>query len=201
MIDWTSQVLCLAGIPSGGTSAVAGVLHHLGVDMGRLMTHKERCNRAGGIVRRDYETFECQGYAEQIGMGFRQVGSYCRSRLSRPGYHGWKGSVWPLGLIECGELPIKVLRIDRDMDAVRQSRVRYGQSEGGTEINGLDKLCEQHPPICTVSYERLVESPETVVDEICVAIGLTPTEQQFLSAVGHVDPAGCHLMQPHACPA
>ena len=205
MIDWTSHLLCVAGLPSGGTSAVAGVLHYLGVDMGRLDTHKERCERAGGLIRRNYENFECLDYATWIATGVKGGAfNYARQRLSKPGRHGWKGMVWSLGLTECSELPIRVLRVNRDPDAVRKSRVRYGQSADGAErqVEGLDRLCLQHPPIHTVEYDELIAAPDIIVTEIIRSLGLTPTAEQFQSAVEYVSPTGCQiLMQPQAIPA
>ena len=48
----TPDLVVVAGMPSGGTSLVAGLLHNLGVDMGRI---------ARGVQpgARRYEGFEC----------------------------------------------------------------------------------------------------------------------------------------------
>ncbi len=45
-------MIMVVGMPSGGTSLIAGLLHHLGVDMGRF-------ERGISDGRRKYEGFEC----------------------------------------------------------------------------------------------------------------------------------------------
>ena len=51
-MDEAHDLIVVVGMPSGGTSLVAGLLHHLGVDMGRIAEGAQPGPRP-------YEGFEC----------------------------------------------------------------------------------------------------------------------------------------------
>ena len=196
----------VAGRPSGGTSMLAGVLHHLGVDRGECPT-VEQLKRVDST--RHYRGFECSLAVRMFGnlppdatcdMLTATMHEYIRRRLSRTdGPAGVKlNSLMHLGGCEgLEELPLTVVAVERDLEATFASDIKYrGIDWGRAAQRGILDLAYREfvrrmPPVVTVRYEDAIERPLTTVYAVESALGLMPTLTQRAEAARSIDPVKC----------
>jgi hypothetical protein len=194
------DLIVVVGMPSGGTSLVAGLLHHLGVDMGRV---------AEGVQpgARQYEGFECLDCWEGGITGafdpaaaqqfMASVVSYCDARrAAATGPVGVKHNplVW-LGMFSgIGALPIRLVHVRRPLDDVMRSDRRYrGDDLGragrmGMHWLAMQRLLEQVPPSATLDFGLVRESPAAAIATLVDALALAPGEEQVAGARAFVVP-------------
>lgn len=135
-MDLPDRVILVLGAPCSGTSCVAGILRHLGVDMGEPIASD-----------RPYETFEdsrraCQYAAEPteaqqfIMGGGRDFRAYLKFRLAEAREKGTIpgvkiGAAYWLGDPDPASLPVTIVKVDRPLeDSIRSDwRYRYERAK------------------------------------------------------------------------
>ncbi|GAG08262.1 unnamed protein product, partial [marine sediment metagenome] len=126
-----SKVIWVVGTPSGGTSAAAGILHHLGVDMGEPMptmrpylTFEDRNGR-----RFDRPTGEDEAVALVAGpKGGRRFRDYLEWRLEQANGRlcGVKlGASYWMGDPDPATLPVRILKVNRPWESSVNSDAGY----------------------------------------------------------------------------
>jgi hypothetical protein len=207
-----NRIIMVAGLPSGGTSAVAGMLHHLGVDMGRCRSLDEQRQAAKALSSsRRYMGYECtalyQKFRQQPPMdadaAYVMVRRYIRKRLEVQGRHGFKNNpaVW-LGLAshDVESLPIDVLHITRDVEDTFDSDIKYtGYDENRAKLRGLlhmslHRLVRRVPPQLTLRYSDVVDNPLKAVAETVEAFRLDASWTSMSNAATFLDRERCQCV-------
>ena len=194
------SLILVAGMPSGGTSVAAGLLHHLGVDMGRI-------ERGVAPGPRRYEGFECLDCWEDGIQGaydpartedfMTSVSAYLQTRLQTADHpYGVKHNplVW-LGMFDgIDTLPIRILHIHRPLDEVMVSDRRYRGDDLhraarlGMATLALARLLEQITPTLSLEFRHVLADPMGSTEAIVDHFELTPSTSQRAEAIRFVDP-------------
>jgi hypothetical protein len=200
-----------------GTSMVAGVLHHLGVDLGEDLPGKQVSNplghyedgdflqlnerilaSAGGSWDRppDSEAILSQGaiFQEEIQA---LIASRKAHNQERP--WGWKDprtsivAELYLPYLENPHL-IWCLRPPHDIAASLQARnrIHLQAAEQITAIyhRQIEELLDRHPelPLLKMDYNQLVSSPQNGVDQLIHFLDLNPSQGQIEEAISQILP-------------
>lgn len=191
-------MILVLGVPSGGTSCMAGVLRRLGVDMGVL----------DGPRPRPYDTHECslcyQEVVHPVWPGLMPNQEPCcmvtrfRQYIARrPPTAGVKVNelVWMGHCPAVADLGLKVIEITRPLDDCLRSVARYAGT--GVEVSARmgvmamarDVFRARVAPEISVAFPALLRKPELWVGRVAAAAGLSPSGEQVASAVRFVNPA------------
>lgn len=200
-----NTLIYVLGTPNSGTSCVAGILYHLGVDMGELYDSTRN---------RGYMTFECQQYRGYRGS-FREYlnirlrdgegpqGIKCESRA-------WEGDDSP------ETLPVRILAVNRPLeDAIASSRRLWQEhpfrrsiydkqedQEGFLEEkasgirsahNAKTRLLAILPAKLELDFYDVLADSAAAVESIRLAFGLVTTPKQIRAAIGSVQPEMRHV--------
>lgn len=185
---------------------VAGVLHHLGVDMGDVPT-VEQLKRVD--TTRHYRGFECQEAIRQFaqlpadatcGQMMHAAGQYIGQRLmSADGPVGVKLN--PLLLLaRCDgleRLPLTVVSVGRNLESTFSSDIKYRgvdwerAAQRGIYDLAWREFVRRVPPVCHVPYEQAIAAPRLWVWTLMCALGLKPDAAQFEAAIEFVNPIQC----------
>lgn len=194
----------VAGLPSGGTSLVAGLLHHLGVDMGDIPTERQQAKTK---TTRTYLGFECTLALRTFGalpatssqaVMIDTARAYADERLvNADGPCGFKlNAMVMLGNCDGVErLPIEIVHVTRDLAATFESDIRYaGDGYARACLRGafhlaLRQLVRRVPPVCEVSYEQTRREPVETVAHLVRCLRIMPTFAQLEAAASFVVPA------------
>ncbi len=204
------------GMHRSGTSAVAGVLHKLGVEMGTdLMLGDSEANPAGyyedrPVMKLNEDILTCWGGSwdrvptaaylslarlpDKLAFGVRD---YLDNRTLCVDRWGWKDprtvltlSVW---------LPLlnnpKIVIVQRNSASVLRSLDLREKKKTINECRALMQLYENRlqrqtslTDNFTLPYEQLIVEPENIIDDLVSFINHSPSAQQLQAAVQHVDP-------------
>jgi hypothetical protein len=210
------RLIWIPAVPSTGTSCVAGLLQHLGVNMGNVRNEENR--------NRGYEMFEDLDVGrfayipnsdlDRLMSQRVRFKDYCNYRIaeSPPGRIGVKAL--PTAWIYCREpklLPVDVLDVRRDLEvSVTRDQERMSQRPmrdeeaqplpvlehlkraGGLASMWLarDMLLSIHPPKLTLQFDEVREGPMTAIEAICESFHLEPSDKQIDEALRFVQPKG-----------
>lgn len=199
------NLIMVAGLPSSGTSMVAGVLHHLGVDMGDIPTLAEEQQRPG----RPYRGYECREARAMIGdlpsgvapaVLFDAMRTYAALRLARaPGPCGFKLNAAVL-VGQCNgleSLPLTIVQVKRDLETTFASDIRHtGEDYGRAMARGalhlaLRQLVRRVPPACVIQYEQALRWPFDTVQSLADGLDLQTTAEQRWKAAAGIDRRKC----------
>lgn len=203
--DRHAKMIMVVGMPSGGTSLVAGLLHHLGVDMGRF----ERGVPEG---RRHYEGFECldcwegaisHAFDASQSQAFMQsvVQYIARRSAAAIGPFGVKHNplLW-LGMFDgIEQLPLRIVQVRRPLDEVMTSDRRYRGDDVaraarmGVSYLGMNRLVERIQPVLELTFAGIIQNPDQSVESLIEAFGLSPDYGQIESARDFVQPSMKHV--------
>lgn len=201
------RLIFVLGTPSGGTSAVAGMLSRLGVDMGQSI----RSRRPYAIFEdrrvRDYACPAPEGdVTRQIIPSqrdtWRDFRAYCEMRLREA--HGRPcgvkiGSTAWLGDPDPGSLPIRIVRVRRPLEHSIRSNWKYGKEQGqkairrAMQVTGYWACCEElcriapHLHVHTIDFYALLETPAIHVAGLVHALELEPEREQMRKAAAFID--------------
>lgn len=192
------------GIHRGGTSAVAGVLHHLGVHMGDDLLPPSPHNPRGYFEDRDFVTLHdvIIGDWKNPQVNFephRELYTMLiREREARLSLWGVKDPRMCFVFPYFAEIAhdVHVISVSRDPDDCAESLFARGDHtlEEATKISSsylgrkwinLSRFCG---PTLKVRYDYLIDCPEGVVPAIAHFVGLEPTQE----AIDFIDPTLCH---------
>lgn len=203
------RMIFVPAVPSSGTSMVAGVLHHLGVNMGNCLSEKWK-------KRRGYEQYEDL----DIGMftwkenspmdhlvnqrirfldylNYRymtQKGRLGVKTLPTVWMHNLKPEAWPIDVLDVRRPLEEALERDIERLARRKERTpewtpstswevmaRYG---GVASMHwARERLLDFHPAKLTVNYEEFKEDAPNWIEKIVEVFELTPNDYQMTSAL------------------
>jgi len=192
-----SRAVFVLGSGRSGTSAVAGVLHKLGVPMGEPFVQTTSANSRGTFE--DYQLYQLN--REYLANGIADFDSWVEER-SGPPVWGAKAptlsytfnQIWPM-LNDA-----RVIVVTRSPAASISSYQRAydtklvdAQAWYQKTIDALDEQLSKFPgEIKTVKYEQLLNSPNTVIDKIIdfVFDGIDrPGYLQIDDAISFIEPA------------
>lgn len=209
-----STCILVMGIPRSGTSAVAGVLHRLGVPMGKnLVPANATINPAGFFEDNDFVSLHGSVTGLDVGHWKRlaQVEPVLPGKLlaryaalieSRNQAH----ELWGLKdmrvchfmrqfvnladnikVVEVVRCPVSVIRSMRaypGIDLTLEEALQIYSDWAGLVTLALETICGAGTAMARIRYEALVTEPEHMVDQIAAFVGLPPTE----AAVAHIKP-------------
>lgn len=199
-------MVVVAGPPRTGTSCVAGMLHLLGVPMGKSLLKPNRNNPKGyyedeTLLRFVMSLTEAQKTKEDIIEWFRVWANTRREATVVGCKHSQlcnllphMTTVWP---------SLKVIVTDRPIVDACDSleRANWGGRQRLRELQQLHHqrehdLAQLKIAALRLEYRHIVQHPEATVDEIIRFVGITPTAEQRQAAIDHVDPSLCHINPP-----
>ena len=175
-------------MPCGGTSLVAGILYHLGVDMGDVDFD------VSSHVK-PYQKFECRemlGIVDNLGPNASihdlhdSFKEYCREggvknfTLNRLAFHP--------ELLD--DLPISTIHAKRDVEAAFMSDVKYRgwHPERGAAMGRMylmmKKMLLESPPVVVADFDRILADPVGETKALARKIGVEWRQE----AADFVDP-------------
>jgi hypothetical protein len=193
------RVIYVAGVPNGGTSCVAGILHHLGVDMGDILLEPRQ---------RSYVTFEDRQFAAYKAPRFRE---YLEMRLENANGRrvGCKVAAWAwMEDPEPETLPIDVLIVRRPLEASMRSSMRLWTEDRaeqlarqdhprafladkvagvGRAFAAVEMLSETIEPILEIDFAAIIQRPALSTGHIAAKLGLVGSV-----ASDFIDPSKVH---------
>lgn len=200
------KYLLIVGLPSGGTSAVAGVFHRLGINMGLRL--------AGAYGERKYSRYEdLRLHALQklqwhtnpdvLADGVVRLATE-RQKEDRPvgGKLPWLVRLdrCTLGALERVAEVVDLIRVHRPLEDVKVSYDRYEPNRHNdtnrfvmNRWKMLESLCVRWKPRMVVDYNTLVGDTGAVVAGIVAKLGLEVTPEQVADAVAFVSPEKQHV--------
>lgn len=195
------RLTVVLGLPGSGTSIVAGMLHHLGVNMGRCLSPAEAMQWPNG---RQYLGYECMELATEFGkldqpwQWARLFSGYCQNRLRDPGPQGVKMNriAYLFGYPELAALPIRVIHVRRDLEETFRSDLsRENDSLDraallGTLFVSINRFIKVIEPTITVWFDDAMENPTSIAMEIAHRFNLESSSEQVEQAAAFVDPVG-----------
>lgn len=181
----------IVGIPKGGTTMVAAVVHALGVYLGPMDELKEY-------------NFEDQTMHQPH---LERVYPEIKVRDSMYSMWGWKD---PVGISSVRQVMFalrnpRLIMVFRDMLASIQGTMRFDEAHNIDPRRGFKELAEQtlswwggnfdyilksSVPTLLVSYERAMSMPEQFVEEVISFLGVAPSSQQREDALARIGKGG-----------
>lgn len=184
----------IVGVPRGGTTMVAAVVHALGVDLGPARDLAEY-------------TFEDR-IMRQADLGLQL--SYIQQRNREHDVWGWKDPTAVVGmrsLFFALRRP-RMIMVFRDMLASIDGEMRFDQaynvepqrSFGDVAkatlnwwTDNMEFISQTTFPVLLVSYERALQMPETLIQEIGAFIGVAPTHEMMQESLARINTRGGYL--------
>lgn len=194
------------GLHSSGSSALAGVLHRLGVYMGKNFRGAHDGGHEDNRLARLCESVlpfprtKIRGLDRTIRQ--RLLAWYRSTEAERPSNEFTRsGGKYP-HLCVLGRLlpPGQLVSIDRPLSESIASLQRRCPKRDPEQLRlhqeylweAKQRLFETRPPALSVTYEELVEDPAGVIASLSAVLRLSPTEKQLESALAYVRPEKCH---------
>lgn len=210
------RLIYVLGTPSGGTSCVAGILHHLGVDMGDVSSEP---------TARGYVSFEDQRAVEFVAEsprgegdpllpllgGYRRFRDYIEVRLESARYFGVRagvklGSKYWLADANPETLPLEIVRVRRPWPEVLASDLKYRERVVGHPLDDLEQveraaamggywhaaelLASKIPPVVEVEWSDVLTHTMDVVRAIYRGLNLNPSPLEIEAAWKGVEVGG-----------
>jgi hypothetical protein len=208
------ELIWVVAVPSSGTSCVAGILHHLGVNMGKVENEANH--------NRGYQMFEDVNVGMFAFVPNSPLDRLLNQRIRLREYCHFRAHSDPAGPIgvktlptawayddDPASLPVKLIDVRRpledsinadqermasrplrDRQAVPAQVFEHWNRAGG--VAGLsvarDQLLSIIQPKLTLEYYEVLANPSVAITEICGAFGLEPTDQQYDDAMRFVQP-------------
>ena len=189
-----ARLIVVVGMPSGGTSLVAGMLHKLGVDMGRLPTKVEVAARR---FPRAYDSYECQDLeaaikhmlsgAEMAAAFHGYISNRLFCAIARQGVKNPR----LLHMVGPERFPIDVVHVRRRLEDVFESDMRHTESTPqraaalGASVWAMRRFLSTVKPVLALDFEAALAAPEQAVAALVDSLGLAPTTQQLQAAQSH----------------
>ena len=184
----------IVGVPRGGTTMVAAVVHSLGVDLGPAKDLAEF-------------TFEDQSM-NRADPGLEL--SYIKQRNHEANIWGWKN---PAALQSIRPLFFslrkpRLIMVFRDVMATMDGEMRFDEEHGVEPRRAFCDLAQATAnwwaenmafitqttfPTLLVSYEHAIRAPETFIHALADFLGITPTHEQMTEAMARINPNGGYL--------
>lgn len=184
----------IVGVPRGGTTMVAAVVHALGVDLGPAKDLAEF-------------TFEDQTM-NRADPGLQL--SYVARRNRERNVWGWKdpaalSTIRPLFF--CLRRP-RLIVVFRDMLATIDSEMRFDEAKdiqprrtftdlAQMTVNwwaaNMEYVAQTAFPTLLASYESALQMPDVFIHSVADFLGITPTHDQMKEAMARINPRGGYL--------
>lgn len=200
----SDQVVLVVGLHSSGSSCLAGVLNHLGVFMGSRFIRGPWSSgsfEAAGLVR------VCEAAMPFPTTNIVMPGDKIRRKLLE--WTRRNSAVAAKNKTVAGGKYPTLCAIAKYLDEAMGHNIRYVNASRPLEesVESLARRTKKprqvvedlqtflwneknallaDKPHLDVEYERMVEDPRGVVDEIVAYLGISPTESQVAAAVSHV---------------
>lgn len=190
----STMTVPIVGVPRGGTTMVAAVVHSLGIDLGPAKDLAEF-------------TFEDQTM-NKADPGLEL--SYIKRRNHEKNIWGWKN---PAALQSIRPLFFslrkpRLIMVFRDIMATMDGEMRFDEATGIEPRRAFCDLAEATTnwwaenmqfiiqttfPTLLVSYEHALRSPELFIQSLGEFLGIAPTHEQLTEAMARINPQGGYL--------
>ena len=213
--DPERRMIVIPAVPSSGTSMVAGVLFHLGVNMGNCKS--EAMKRRGYLMWEDADvgvfSYIPNGPLDKLANMRIRFREYINYRFNRQdGQLGVKTlpTIW-LWDRNPADWPIDVLDVRRNIktsmtkDAERLANREVRNPEDGLatawqvmqRVGGVasmdwarEMLLKFHPPKLTVDYDEFRADPPRHIEAIVDTFGIQTTDYKMTAALLSIEPGG-----------
>jgi hypothetical protein len=215
------NVIAVVGPFRSGTSCVAGMLHTLGVSMGRRFPTPAPVNSKGFFEAMDLRRICAQVYRTPMAPEVTSAIDFDqRVRMLQQHVTFRSGDSDPLGVKHpdlCVMVPemaqawpgVKVVSVTRSVGDVVASMTQARIFPMITEdqkraaisqmISTRDADIERlNIPCLCLNYADVLADPQQVVDQLVDFVGISPTPEQTVAAVAFVDKTLCHFESSEA---
>jgi len=185
--------ILVIGSPRSGTSVVAGVLHHLGVDMGKFYIRPDTQNPTGyfedaDIVKNDMNSYDND--REKWGVRFMEL------TKDRRDPWGFKTPTLCVtikdvreNLEKRGFIP-RYIYVKRNLENnIKALEKHHGRDDAREQIILQQENIKANLPTkgtFIIDYEALVGDPIKTLREVVEFLGIYPTQREQTKAVLHV---------------
>ena len=198
-------IVPVIGLPRGGTSCTAGVIHLLGVSMGPLLRPPDKANPRGYFE--DDVLFWATDLRMKSDMRIRLLRRYANQRMIRYGETmiGMKISRFCLMIPELVRAfaQLKIVVPERDMEEVivSQRNTRMWPGWGRRRLHSRmithrdqreADIAKYKPDVLRLDYHDTVLRPRLAIDRIIAFLGITPNQKQIQAAMEFVSPELWH---------
>ncbi len=184
----------IVGVPRGGTTMVAAVVHAMGIDLGPAKDMAEF-------------TFEDQAM-NRADLGLQL--SYIKRRNRECNVWGWKD---PAAVVSTRSMFFalrrpRMIMVFRDMLASIDGEMRFdhihnvdprrtftdlAEATLGWWTDNMEFVARTTLPVLLVSYERVLQMPETFIHEVGTFLGITVTQEVVQEALARINTRGGYL--------
>lgn len=199
-----NPMIAVVGSNRSGTSCVSGMLHKLGVSMGRRFLPPDKHNETGYYEAAALRAFcyrstkDSQRFSSEKKVQWLREWAQCRNETA---IVGCKHPLLCLLLPEMKQVwpDLKVITTERPVTEIKASLMRAGWWNSSRQqpehliVKRDADLSEQNIPTLRLDYHDVLRNPEKVVDSVIQFVGITPTPEQRQSAIDHVNPSLCHI--------
>ena len=201
-----SQCIIVLGIHGSGTSAVAGILHHLGVMMGETLVPADRTNPKGHFEDLDFRRLLYRYRTDKSAL--KEIVAYLESRFATYPLWGVKEPAINEAILQIAPYlenrDYKVIATRRDKHACARSylaKARRGnlpdilRAQGKLRKRRKRFLDEHKPQVLWIKFNDLTEDVEGHVERIAEFVfegRQPPSPDTVARAVQFVDPTLNH---------
>lgn len=210
---WSPQLLPtmigVVGPNRSGTSCVAGILHKLGVSMGREFIPPTKENPTGYYEEMQLHRYLHKNYYWQppAESAFAQHAAWFRDYAAGRKESPVVGCKHPLLCFALKEMSqawprLKIVATVRSAEDSTASLKRVGwyakRRIPMAEYSKVrdDAIKSLSLPAVYMPYHEVLRDPAAAVDRLVEFCGITPTADERMAAIAHVDPALCHVNPP-----
>lgn len=207
-VHWPQTIVAVLAHYRGGSSCVAGILHHLGVSMGENLLAPDRLNPRGyfeckRLHKLSHRFFDHPSMARRLPppqmIGLLRQWAYQRS-LANPQV-SFLGAKHPALCCMGDEIAAawpnrRFLVVDRDRDDIVASMLRtnwgWGRDEATINVSTTDEQRERFLSRCDpsevlrIDYEKLRIFPRSEIQRIVDHLAINIDSSAFEAAVRHV---------------
>lgn len=212
------EFIAVLGIHSSGSSALAGVLYHLGVDLGDRLTgyygndpNKSCGFEAEGLARicEQCIPFPTTKHAVKRQVLWNKLRVWINGRRKKGLALGVPvGGKYPM-LCRCGAQLMNIcqdklilVHIDRPLEDSIVSLIKREGHRHPPELlrahqqwlhEGKEWLLKEHGKHITIAYDELVRNPAPQVQRLIGYLNLSPSQEQLNKALQYPDPSKKHV--------
>jgi len=196
-----NKPIVILGTGRSGTSAIANILHHLGVHMGDIFVAADRTNPYGHFEDIDFvqihrHIMHSQMSAAEVITTLRTLWSTKQNAAQQHKYRwGFKDPLTTnlVSFYLDSGFEMDIIWSYRDFKDVQESSHKaYGWSadmshknlHGRLEI--MENLARQHKVALKINFKDLLSAPHEIIAHIIEAFHLTPTAEQVEKALQNI---------------
>ena len=199
------MVVAVVGTGRSGTSLTAGILHHLGISMGRHLRAPSPANPRGF-----FEALPLLEICRERCSPQNRIRKFRRWAIERRKRDG--DVIGCKYALLCHQIPemvkawprLKIVSINRPLDEIVSSMVKARIDKPFDNPRAMERLAKSRITardqafaklkldVLHLEFSSILSDPAATIDALCKFTGISPTEEQRATALAFVDPSLRH---------